>query len=560
MWLLNTSSLELDEFFGSDIPPYAILSHTWGLEEISFKELPKIVKRQREKPGSCNIKAFSKITRCCQLAAAENLNYAWIDTCCINKESSAELSEAINSMYAWYEGARVCFAFLGDISVHEPRKFRKSRWFTRGWTLQELLAPKTVVFYDKHWIDLGTRSSLQSEICLATGINPDHIENHTTASVAAKMSWASARETMRTEDVAYCLLGLFGVNMPLLYGEGWKAFERLQHRIIEVNPDESIFAWHNEFQSWIKRTGMFAFEPRCFKESGDIIPIELPRLRRIPNSMTNFGLSMELCTVQIDPPFGRLHFDDDAHTRDEKFYEAPLACARTSAPNKPIKLLISERHTYAFRLSRDFTLSFPDLDSLAVRLDPPRRFFIRDESRYIPLPEISSCNFMFPSLSLRLTEAAGHRLSFVDTASVDVTTILEDGRIVSLSKSLDFHGQQYDLRFRHNDSKQEVLLVLFLKPNDPDKPKLPDFLRGYQLALSILSFDDMSRDDASATILKSMQMGFDSRFNAKLAENEFISIATRRTDIDIELHSYATRNQFVIDIDITSFDRTKILQ
>lgn len=226
MYLLNTTSLTLSEFVGKEIPHYAILSHTWGKEEVSFEALSN---------GHCqNLKGYAKIQACSSLAASQRFEWVWIDTCCIDKKSSAELSEAINSMYSWYKNAIVCYAYLEDLSLKESnasilrgesisgscQTFRKSRWFSRGWTLQELLAPESVVFYDKDWIEIGTKKSLKAEISAAASINSRHLDRPYLASIAQKLSWAAHRQTTREEDIAYCLLGLLKVNMPLLYGEG----------------------------------------------------------------------------------------------------------------------------------------------------------------------------------------------------------------------------------------------------------------------------------------------------------------------------------------------------
>jgi hypothetical protein len=189
--------------------------------------------------GEGNKKAgYSKIRGCCKAAAADGFEYVWIDTCCIDKTSSSELSEAINSMYKWYQEAEVCYVYLADVFPDiSTSSFAKSRWFTRGWTLQELIAPSSVIFFDAHWRDIGTKASLVKPIAEITGIHIDALSNGRVSrfSVAQRMSWASRRETTREEDIAYCLLGIFSINMPLLYGEGQKAFLRLQEEIMK-NP------------------------------------------------------------------------------------------------------------------------------------------------------------------------------------------------------------------------------------------------------------------------------------------------------------------------------------
>ena len=303
MRLLHTKSLQFEEFFDSKIPKYAILSHRWEEKEVSFQDF-KVGKRQRW-PG------FLKVRSCCLLAKSRGFDWVWIDTCCIDKKSSAELSEAINSMFRWYAEAGECYAYLSDVRLMQGLDFRKSfaqsAWFTRGWTLQELLAPTNVIFLDRNWNRIGKKKELLSEISAATGIGDQYLESMNGASVATKMSWVSRRQTSRVEDIAYCLLGIFDVNMPLLYGEGRKAFLRLELEIVKKSDDESIFAWTST--SAQGSSGLLALWPDAFADSADISAC-LPRfyfnnqgaiVERQPYSMTNRGLEL---TVPIDsfPP------------------------------------------------------------------------------------------------------------------------------------------------------------------------------------------------------------------------------------------------------------------
>ncbi|KAE9374308.1 HET-domain-containing protein [Stipitochalara longipes BDJ] len=263
MRLLNASTLKLHEFFGDSIPPYAILSHRWEEQEVTFQDL--------QDGRGHRMKGWSKIIGCCQQAVEDGFEYAWIDSCCIDKSSSAELSEAINSMYSWYEAAVLCYAYLSDVRISshyfDSREypFSCSQWFTRGWTLQELLAPEMVIFFDMHWKEIGTKATLANDIKTITGI--DDLNAIHSASVAQKMSWAARRETTRIEDRAYSLMGLFNVNMPTLYGEGERAFLRLQQEIIRTTEDQSIFAWTSH-QRW---SGLLARSPSSFIDSGDIL-------------------------------------------------------------------------------------------------------------------------------------------------------------------------------------------------------------------------------------------------------------------------------------------------
>ncbi|KUI67219.1 Vegetative incompatibility protein HET-E-1 [Cytospora mali] len=239
MRLMNTTTLVIQEFPSEeDLPEFAILSHTWGKtgEECSLQDMtrPEVVS---EKPG------YRKIKLCCDQALIDGLEWAWVDTCCIDKTSTAELSEAINSMYRWYRKSRICYAYLIDVKTQED--LAKSKWFTRGWTLQELLAPKDVRFYSGAWQRIGSKPGLKREISLVTGIDESvlasgHFDG---ICVAKRMSWAANRHTTRTEDKAYSLMGIFGVNMPLLYGEGTKAFLRLQEEILKTSDDHSLFVW-----------------------------------------------------------------------------------------------------------------------------------------------------------------------------------------------------------------------------------------------------------------------------------------------------------------------------
>lgn len=204
MRLLNTKSLRFEEFFANQVPQYAILSHRWGDDEVTFQDLRK--GRKRDSQG------YAKIKQCCCLADERGFHWVWIDTCCIDKKSSAELSEAINSMYHWYHGAGECYAYLADVvwdfqNVGASKKnFMESKWFARGWTLQELLAPSTIIFLDGHWRAFGTRGMLSAEISAATGITQEHLDVWSGACIATKMSWVSRRVTSRVEDLAYCML------------------------------------------------------------------------------------------------------------------------------------------------------------------------------------------------------------------------------------------------------------------------------------------------------------------------------------------------------------------
>jgi hypothetical protein len=289
MRLINVEFMKLEEFMEDQTPPYTILSHTWGNEEVTFKDF---ISGEYQ-----HMKGYSKLRGCCRLSRQDGYEYTWIDTCCIDKSSSAELSEAINSMFRWYERSEVCYAYLSDVGPksREEIPLEKSRWFTRGWTLQELIAPATVVFYESTWQEIGIKSDppFAERLAAITGIDQlllqhvgsdmsvsERLRNYT---IAQRMSWAATRRTTRVEDEAYCLLGLFDVNIPLLYGESNKAFLRLQQEIMKGSSDSSIFAWRyrrpptaitHRNRASIETLGLLATSPWYFEGLNDVEPCE----------------------------------------------------------------------------------------------------------------------------------------------------------------------------------------------------------------------------------------------------------------------------------------------
>ncbi|EEU34403.1 uncharacterized protein NECHADRAFT_82249 [Fusarium vanettenii 77-13-4] len=299
MWLINTTTIELERADAEELEstPYAILSHTWDDGEVTFDDMmqPDIAKKRR---------GYTKIMKTCQLAKQRGLAYAWVDTCCVDKRSSAELAEAINSMFRWYQCSAVCLAHLQDLVPHSGTGddslsgLSSCRWFTRGWTLQELIAPQNLEFHDSEWRHRGTKTTLRHQISDITGIEVEVLENNAfleSIPIAKRMSWAASRSTTRVEDLAYCLLGIFDVNMPMMYGEGTKAFSRLQEEIAKETTDLSVFAWKAQ-----EETGT---SPQDFRGILAQSPAEFAhcrKLRRAPNirqghvfTMTNRGLRLE---------------------------------------------------------------------------------------------------------------------------------------------------------------------------------------------------------------------------------------------------------------------------
>ncbi|KAK0627345.1 heterokaryon incompatibility protein-domain-containing protein, partial [Immersiella caudata] len=298
MRLLDVNSLRLKLFTEAQTPRYAILSHVWGREEVTFADIHDLAKAHR-------MRGFDKIELSCIQARRDGLDYIWIDTCCIDKSSSSELSEAINTMFRWYQQAAVCYAYLCTTSTlsvprvgadtYDDAVLENSPWFRRGWTLQELIAPKRVEFHGARWLYLGNKHALCERLSRITRI-PQLLLRDSRAllsySIAQRMSWAAGRSTTRIEDKAYSLLGIVGVNMPLLYGEGGNAFIRLQEEIIKISTDDSILAWSGRYSRDDLRLSMLAPDPAAFGPAANVVP--LSGHGSSSYAITNRGLEIRL--------------------------------------------------------------------------------------------------------------------------------------------------------------------------------------------------------------------------------------------------------------------------
>ncbi|KAH9888775.1 heterokaryon incompatibility protein-domain-containing protein [Cubamyces lactineus] len=310
MRLIDTRTGKFVENLNPDSTCYAILSHVWDAEgEQSYQQVLVICRRVECEGAGFSIlddpELSPKIKGFCAIARDHGYALGWIDSCCIDKTSSAELTEAINSMYQWYRKADVCYAYLADVhddsSPYRPserlrQKILSTRWHTRGWTLQELIAPENVLFLTQTWRVIDSKLGLATLLEQATGVSTAVLTGEAaveSVSVACRMSWASRRKTTRIEDEAYSLLGIFGVYMPTIYGEGRNAFLRLQQEIIKTIPDQSIFAWGG--QKWPsspdslirdltrsyrwqqapqwKPSGLLADSPRRFESAGHDVPV-----------------------------------------------------------------------------------------------------------------------------------------------------------------------------------------------------------------------------------------------------------------------------------------------
>lgn len=343
MRLLNTRSLNLVSFDGRPVPPYAILSHTWGDDEVRYED---VVSGKSTSAMPTDKRGYTKIKYSCDQAQCDGLEYIWIDSCCINKSSSAELSEAINSMFEWYERSTRCYVYLFDLNrpSHPQIAFEQSRWFRRGWTLQELIAPKHVEFFDHQWTRLGDKGTYYSRdsffefedgfdgfeaIFNLESAKPEDYEGNLAYRIegvtripievltlkqrpinrllsrfpaAQRLSWAAHRQTARIEDRAYSLLGLFDVKMPLLYGEGKEAFVRLQQEIMNRYHDQTLLAFTRQKHIHWQLHGPLADDPAVFAHSNIVhVPkpqCSLPKVLEEPFSYSwrHIDLQIHLCT------------------------------------------------------------------------------------------------------------------------------------------------------------------------------------------------------------------------------------------------------------------------
>jgi ankyrin repeat protein len=450
----GSDELSLVERMPDDLPPYAILSHTWGPsnEEVTYQDL--ISSTGKEKAG------YRKLILCGRQAAQDGFQYFWVDTCCIDKTSSAELSEAINSMYSWYQVADVCYAYLADVTT--ASNFLTSRWFTRGWTLQELLAPEKTVFFSAEWNVIGTRVELQEQISERTRIPVTMLSQQKsleTFSVAQRMSWAAERKTTRIEDMAYCLLGIFDINMPLIYGEGENAFIRLQEEILKISDDHSIFAW----QSTDDRGGCLATSPAAFRMSSDIVQCTNRNNFYDPVILSSKGVHVNVRFMGIG--HGKLGF-------------AILDCCKQGMENQRVGIYLRDMSLAMSHLERVMSeeLVQIDLEASASSRCPVRRLCIqktRVKSRRkihfsTESQDTTDMKIALDKCLQEQTNLGGPRslLEAVKTGTADdVWLFLTRGDIGSNEINEKDENKQTALSHAAREGKQEVVQILINRIN-----------------------------------------------------------------------------------------------
>ncbi|KAI9693393.1 MAG: hypothetical protein M1820_009322 [Bogoriella megaspora] len=377
MRLLDVETFEIKNFddnaINENLRQCAIISHRWTDHEIdfqSFQEIfedetkpdgPKISRERKEqflrRPQMQEVqitdnainkhkKGIQKAAQACSIARENDyggpMRYVWFDTCCINKKDRQEHDHAIRSMFRWYQHSNACYAYLGDVSasdneVAQSQSVRASEWFKRGWTLQELLAPREIYFFDRRWEYLGTKSSLINDISLATGIERRYLQGgYSEACIAVKMSWMTGRKTTYKEDIAYCLIGLFDIDMNSAYGEEERAFMRLQEELVEqISTDESIFAWT---MPNLPPYGLLAPRPTCFSESRNIVTSSNKFRKRVPYMVLNRGIDFRVPNKL--PDNGNATDWNMLNAKFRKTYKLKLNCWRGDAMQNTITIML----------------------------------------------------------------------------------------------------------------------------------------------------------------------------------------------------------------------------
>ncbi|KAL6824568.1 hypothetical protein J3E69DRAFT_381417 [Trichoderma sp. SZMC 28015] len=475
MRLINTQTFQLKDFSYETIPPYAILSHTWGddSEELTLRDVKN---GNIDKPGV----GSTKLRGCCEQARKDGLEYAWIDTCCIDKTNLVELSEAINSMFRWYNCASVCYAYLSDVPEDDNpsergSKFRSSRWFQRGWTLQELLAPKHLRFFNTKWQFIGTKGTISNVIKDITHVPRQFLLGITglhVASVAQRMSWAAQRETKRPEDLAYCLLGIFGIAMPMIYGEGGEqAFIRLQEQIMKSTRDDSILAWglsdgsnsslvSNEamtdsiLQNKARSGNVLATSPKYFANSGQIVCWEQTHGQL--QSLDMFGGSLRISL----PLF-------TSTTTGETI--GILRCGPESSPHQAVGLPLVRissviSNEYARLWGRPSVLRTTNVDDA-----PPELIYIKSDGQRDVSVETTKQYWLYE-----------HELfSQINLTLVDVEPPVcwdKQTNLISQTNAGDASKKPILLRLRHNETESlDFIAILETKQSDSSPDANPQF-------------------------------------------------------------------------------------
>lgn len=474
MFLLRTNGQQrLCEL--NDPPPYAILSHRWRKEEVLYRDIKMYDDIKKADESLMALSGYQKIMAACRQASRDGLDYIWIDTCCIDRDNNTIFSEALNSMHPWYQNARVCYAYLDDVNSDEDSRgqdttFEESQWFRRGWTLQELLAPETVLFFAKDWTLIGSKVNLADKISDITGVRTDVLlfpERIRSYSVATRMSWASGRETLKDEDRVYSLMGIFGVRMPIIYGEGAKeAMFRLQQEIIKVSNDQSIFAWRTPtFPSPDDAFGALADSPDRFTDpSIHCIPpgqwykhctkhYNGSAKPRLGFCITNDGLNITLPLRRLNSCNLSHHLNQGAH-----FFEALLGCTLGHHPVSRLEVNIDSANLVRTYLQQP---------------DPDIPLYIRVPDSVVTTPDRSAQDFTLQDIYVMPTTHDSGGIFFTPYFIVQSVGIKEAGFTVEDPEeefcNVDKHDDTIRLRLYRPIQRQEELLIAHIQFKSDDE-------------------------------------------------------------------------------------------
>ncbi|KAH7923011.1 HET-domain-containing protein [Leucogyrophana mollusca] len=292
---------------------YAILSHTWGKDELNYKDMKKGRNLDMKKNQNLVGVGYEKLEKFCEVASKNyEVTFAWADTVCIDKSSSAELDESIRSMFKWYANAYICIAYLADTTSREDMS--SDRWFKRGWTLQEYLAPRRIKFYARNWMPLTSFCNdkrrwryFMGAMERATGVSRGYLDCFNPGvheDLAVRMAWVARRETTRAEDKAYCMMGIFGISMSIAYGEGPQhAFCRLIKAILDISGNGAIFTWAGEpVDPSVHPSRMLPSSPACYLSQHELLREFTPQPAEAstPPTLTSKGLRMKALVAQAD--------------------------------------------------------------------------------------------------------------------------------------------------------------------------------------------------------------------------------------------------------------------
>ncbi|KAH8766762.1 heterokaryon incompatibility protein-domain-containing protein [Diaporthe sp. PMI_573] len=540
MRLLHTTTQKLVEKTPEELRKenlrYAILSHTWGPHEVIYDDILHGTEWTK------NPSSLSKVQGACRQARSNGYDYIWIDTCCIDKSSSSELSEAINSMFSWYESGDVCYAFIEDFnyeSLGSPEKkasFASSRWFTRGWTLQELLAPAHLVFFTRDWISLGEKRAISPFLTEITGIDAAIMTGKRpieSASLAKRMSWMARRRTTRPEDSAYCLMGIFGVNMPMLYGEGGrKAFLRLQEEIMKTSDDQSLFAWVNRDGDPEELHGLLAPSPAAFAHSNGILPYHDWGDPREPYTMTNRGLRIQLhLSAREDGIFvATIDCPVPPNYADSSFLAIYLKKISSGREDK-------EGQHYARVRAGQF-------GSVQVR-GKLRTIYVRQDQR----PPIEEG--VFPQHILQLRSGPHH-----DAYKV-TTVLLPPGYAKDIPKHLTLRQSprswvpdKWPVAFRLPKGEGQVAAVIIFERDDGERlAVLIGSVRGFQVAFGAMKVESEVKSGAKTLSFETLAREFQPLSNGRF-DSDFHSVRASATPVVKDSWKY-----YLIDIGVEDVGR-----